>query len=71
MIAEYRSEERAGQSFKGLRTDWLLSFEPTPGTVVFLGYGASQERDPNRFGTEALRRTSDGIFVKLAYQFRR
>ena len=71
VIAEYRSEVRAGETFKGLRTDWLLSFEPTPGTVVFLGYGASQERDPNRFGTEALRRTSDGFFVKLAYQFRR
>ena len=71
VIAEYRSEVRAGEQFKGLRTDWLLSFEPTPGTVVFLGYGASQERDPNRFGTEALRRTSDGFFVKLAYQFRR
>ncbi len=71
VIAEYRSEVRAGQAFKGLRTDWLLSFEPTPGTVVFLGYGASQERDPNRFGTEALRRTSDGFFMKLAYQFRR
>ncbi len=71
LIAEYRSEARGGQTFKGLRTDWLLSFEPSPGTVVFLGYGASQERDPNRLGTEALRRTSDGFFVKLAYQFRR
>jgi len=71
VIAEYRSEVRAAQTFKGLRSDWLLSFEPTPGTVVFLGYGASQERDPNRFATEALRRTSDGFFVKLAYLIRR
>ncbi len=71
VITEYRSERRAAESFKGLRTDWLLSFEPTPGTVVFLGYGASQERDPDRFGTAALRRTSDGFFVKLAYLIRR
>ena len=71
VIAEYRSERRALESFKGLRTDWLASFEPTPGTVVFLGYGASQERNPDRFGTDALRRTADGFFVKLAYLIRR
>ena len=71
VIAEYRSERRALESFKGLRTDWLVSFEPTPGTVVFLGYGASQERNPERFGTEGLRRTTDGFFVKLAYLIRR
>jgi hypothetical protein len=71
VIAEYRSERRQLESFKGLRTDWLASFEPTPGTVVFLGYGASQERNPDRFGTDALTRTSDGFFVKLAYLIRR
>ncbi|HUR19878.1 MAG TPA: DUF5916 domain-containing protein [Vicinamibacterales bacterium] len=71
VIAEYRSERRAIESFKGLRTDWLASFEPTPGTVVFLGYGASQERNPDRFGSDALRRTADGFFVKLAYLIRR
>lgn len=71
VISEYRSERVAGRPFKGLRSDWLLSFEPTPGTVVFLGYGASQERDPFRLGEDALRRTSDGFFVKLAYLIRR
>jgi hypothetical protein len=71
VIAEYRSERRTLESFKGLRTDWLASFEPTPGTVVFLGYGASQERSPDRFGTDTLQRTADGFFVKLAYLIRR
>jgi hypothetical protein len=71
VISEYRSERVAGQPFKGLRTDWLMSFEPTPGTVVFLGYGASQERNPARYGTDSLERTSDGFFVKLAYLIRR
>jgi hypothetical protein len=71
VISEYRSERRALETFKGLRTDWLASFEPTPGTVVFLGYGASQERNPIRFGTDDLTRTSDGFFVKLAYLIRR
>ena len=71
VISEYRSERVAGRPFKGLRSDWLLSFEPRPGTVVFLGYGASQERDPFRLGDDSLQRTSDGFFVKLAYLIRR
>jgi hypothetical protein len=71
VISEYRSERRALETLRGLRTDWLASFEPTPGTVVFLGYGASQERNPVRFGTDDLTRTSDGFFVKLAYLIRR
>jgi hypothetical protein len=71
VISEYRSERRALETFKGLRTDWLASYEPTPGTVVFFGYGASHERNPMRFGDDGLTRTSDGFFVKLAYLIRR
>jgi hypothetical protein len=71
VISEYRSERRALETFKGLRTDWLASYEPTPGTVFFFGYGASQERNPARFGTDDLTRTSDGFFVKLAYLIRK
>lgn len=71
VVAEYRSERRALESVRGLRTDWLVSFEPSPGTVVFLGYGASQDRRPDRSGQEDLRLTSDGFFIKLAYLFRR
>jgi hypothetical protein len=43
---------------------------PTPGTVAFLGYGASLN-EPDSFGFRDLSRTSDGLFVKLAYQIRR
>lgn len=73
MISEYRSEKSRPfeSTSRGLRTDWLLSFEPTPGTVAFFGYGMSQERDPARFGSDQLERTSDGFFVKLAYLIRR
>lgn len=45
------------------RVDVLLSFQPSPGTVAFLGYGAGYERD--------LVKQDDGFFFKLAYQFRR
>jgi len=53
----------------GLRTDWLVSFEPTPGTVAFLGYGSTLE-DNQAFGFNSMSRTVDGFFLKLAYQFR-
>ena len=55
--------------FNGLRLDLLASFEPTPGTVAFLGYGSSLETD-GEFNWSRLRRRSDGFFVKLAYQLR-
>jgi Domain of unknown function (DUF5916)/Carbohydrate family 9 binding domain-like len=54
---------------RNLRTDWLISFEPTPGTVAFFGYGSTLER-PETPGLDRLRRAQDGFFVKLAYQFR-
>jgi hypothetical protein len=52
-----------------LRQDVLFSYKPTPGTVVFFGYGASlADRDP--FAFERWSRASDGFFLKLSYQFR-
>jgi hypothetical protein len=58
-----------GQSNR-LRVDWLASFEPSPGTVAFFGYGTSLD-DARPFAFEHIQRTSDGFFVKLAYQIRR
>ncbi|MBL8983181.1 MAG: carbohydrate binding family 9 domain-containing protein [Gemmatimonadetes bacterium] len=52
-----------------VRADWLFSYQPTPGTVLFVGYGSSMsETEPLKF--RALRRTSDGFFVKWSYLFR-
>jgi hypothetical protein len=58
-------------STNGVRMDWLVSFEPTPGTVAFFGYGCSLARNPDLYNEPGYRRTSDGFFVKLAYMFRR
>jgi hypothetical protein len=55
---------------KSLRADWLISYEPTPGTVAFLGYGSTLE-SPEGASWSRMRRSVDGLFVKLAYQFRR
>jgi hypothetical protein len=68
----YISDVLAGATTsKGLRADWLVSFEPTPGTVAFFGYGSSFAKDPTLYNTPGYRRTSDGFFVKLAYMIRR
>lgn len=52
------------------RADALVSYQPTPGTVFFAGYGsAMREAEPLRFG-RTLERTSDLFFVKASYLFR-
>ncbi len=56
--------------YNGLRVDLLASYEPTPGTVAFFGYGSSMESDAE-FNWSRLARVTDGFFVKLAYQVRR
>jgi hypothetical protein len=54
----------------GFRTDWLFSYQPTPGTVIFAGYGSTMtEAETFRFND--LARQTDGFFVKLSYLFRR
>ena len=57
------------QESNTLRVDWLFSFQPTPGTVFFAGYGSSLvEEEAFRF--RGLARTRDGFFTKLSYLFR-
>lgn len=53
-----------------LRADALISFEPTPGTVVFAGYGTSLD-NPRATGLSDLTRIADGFFFKVAYRFRK
>ena len=53
----------------GLRMDWLFSYRPTPGTVVYLGYGNSLN-DASSFGFRSLARTADGFFAKVSYLYR-
>lgn len=51
------------------RMDWLFSYRPAPGTLVYLGYGSTQT-EPERFGFRDLSRADDGFFAKLSYLFR-
>jgi hypothetical protein len=53
------------RSFRG---DFLFSYQPNPGTVLFAGYGSTL-RDPSELGRAELRRAQDGFFLKLSYLF--
>lgn len=52
-----------------LRVDWLFSFLPSPGTVVYVGYGSSLSED-DAFSFQDVRRTSDGLFLKFSRLWR-
>lgn len=59
-----------GGEVGALQTDWLVSYEPTPGTVAFFGYGDTRTGfETSKFSD--LERQRDGFFVKVAYQWRR
>ncbi|MEZ5293868.1 MAG: DUF5916 domain-containing protein [Vicinamibacterales bacterium] len=60
-------------STRRLRLDTLFSYQPTPGTVVFAGYGSSlaADDDPIRPGRRsAYGRRTDGFFLKISYLLR-
>jgi len=52
-----------------VRLDVLLSYLPSPGTVVYLGYGDALAAN-RPAGPERLQRTRDQFFMKLSYLFR-
>lgn len=67
LVLDQPAPGREGGDF---RSEWLLSYQPAPGTVAFLGY-ASTHRAPLAERWSGFDRAADGVFLKLAYQFRR
>ncbi|HET9454015.1 MAG TPA: carbohydrate binding family 9 domain-containing protein [Gemmatimonadaceae bacterium] len=64
------SFRRAAAQERGtFRWDGLFSYQPTPGTVFFFGYG-STFFSPQFFDRQLLDRTRDGFFLKASYLFR-
>ena len=51
------------------RLDFLFSYLPTPGTVIYLGYGNTSRAD-RPGGTQSLQPNRDVFFMKLSYLFR-
>jgi hypothetical protein len=60
----------AASRSRTLRVDWLFAYEPSPGTVVYVGYGSTHDAPDARRSLQ-LERASDGLFLKIAYLFRR
>ncbi|HEU4570511.1 MAG TPA: DUF5916 domain-containing protein [Gemmatimonadales bacterium] len=61
---------RAGpRTVNDVRLDALVSYRPTPGTVLFVGYGSSYDA-AGAYRLTDLDRRADGFFVKLSYLFR-
>jgi hypothetical protein len=63
---------RPGEAFttNGVSVELLASYQPTPGTVAFLGYAAALSA-PDPFAFDGLERSRDGVFLKVAYLLRR
>jgi len=59
-----------GYSSNLVRVDWLVSYQPQPGTVFYVGYGA-QMTEPQTMQFQHLARRNDALFVKASYLFRR
>ena len=61
---------RRGSDANDFGIETLISYEPTPGTVFFLGYSRQME-DTGRLRFRDVRPTADGLFAKVSYRFRR
>jgi len=59
----------AATSTREFRMDWLFSYRPTPGTLVYLGYGSTLDA-PDVYTSSDLKRSSDGFFGKVSWLFR-
>jgi hypothetical protein len=69
----FTTADRRPKHINEFRPELLFSYLPSPGTVIYAGYGSTlRERDAFRFarGDDGLRRQRDAVFVKLSYLFR-
>lgn len=61
---------RTGSERNDFSVEGLISYEPSPGTVVFFGYTRLLE-DTEAFRFRGVRTRQDGLFVKISYLFRK
>jgi hypothetical protein len=69
----FSTAARRANHVNSLRPELLFSYLPSPGTVIYAGYGGTLlEPDAFRLGRGAgeLRRQNDAFFVKMSYLFR-
>ena len=68
-LIRIEGELTSGSESNDLRMDWLFSYRPNPGTLLYLGYGSTMD-DAGQQRFKDLRRLNDGFFLKLSYLFR-
>ncbi|MGQ0649583.1 MAG: DUF5916 domain-containing protein [Gemmatimonadaceae bacterium] len=69
----FSTVERRANRVNTFRPEFLFSYLPSPGTVIYAGYNSTMtEPESFRFGrgTSGLQRQSDAFFVKLSWLFR-
>jgi hypothetical protein len=52
-----------------MRYDFLVSYEPSPGTIVYAGWSRMLE-GPNTYRYDQLSPVGEGLFLKVSYLFR-
>ena len=62
-------QPRDGSDGNDFHVEGLVSYEPSPGTVFYVGYSREME-DTGVFAFRDIRSRADGLFVKLSYRFR-
>lgn len=67
--SEVDCSARSGSERHDFRLEGLLGYEPSPGTVLFVGYTRAW-RDMQAFRFRGVESQNDGLFVKLSYRFR-
>ena len=60
---------RTGSDAHDFHVEGLVSYEPSPGTVFYVGYTREMD-DPEAFRFRQMRPTAEGVFVKVSYRFR-
>jgi hypothetical protein len=60
---------KSGSDAHDFRLEGLLGYEPSPGTVLYVGY-SRQLRDTEAFRFRDFTPRNDGLFVKVSYRFR-
>jgi hypothetical protein len=58
-----------GSIVNEMSMDWLFSYRPVPGTLLYFGYGSTMH-EPEEFRFRDFERTADGFFGKVSYLFR-
>ncbi|MGD8322526.1 MAG: hypothetical protein PVJ02_18890, partial [Gemmatimonadota bacterium] len=67
--SEGTCEERTGSDSNDFHVEGLVSYEPSPGTVFYVGY-VRQMEDMDAFRFRQIQPLADGLFVKVSYRFR-